>query len=193
MHGIIFSELKRYTEARLGESGWREVLADAELGPRLYMAVQTYPDEEAVAIITAASARADLPLPALLQDFGEFITPTLLSMYRSLIKPEWKTLDVLENTEQTIHTVVRLRNPGAVPAVLEARRDSPDELTLTYSSARQLCQLAVGIIKGLAAHYGEQATIDQVACMHNGAETCVFSIRTSPSPAVLSAAGASVS
>lgn len=146
MHGVIFSELKRYADARLGDEAWRELLSEAELGPRIYMTVQTYPDEEAVAIITAAAARAGLSVPAVLEDFGVFIAPTLLSMYRSLIRPEWTTLDVLENTERTIHTVVRLRNPGAVPAVLEARRESPQQLTLVYSSPRQLCQLASGII-----------------------------------------------
>jgi hypothetical protein len=138
--------------------------------------VKAYPDAEAVALVVAAAARAGLPVPAVLEDFGSFLTPTLLSMYQSMIKPGWRTLDVLEHTEQTIHAVVRRRNPGASPAVLHCRRDSRDTLLLTYTSERRLCPLAIGIIKGLAAHFGDDIDIQQTQCMHDGADTCTMAL-----------------
>lgn len=176
MHGVIFSELRRYAEDRLGPKSWQQLLGDAGLGPRIYLAVKAYPDAEAVALVVAAAERAGLPVPTVLEDFGTFITPTLLSMYQSLIKPGWRTLDVLEHTEQTIHTVVRRRNPGAAPAVLNCRRDSPDTLLLTYTSERRLCPLAIGIIKGLAAHFGDHIDIQETQCMHDGADSCTMAL-----------------
>jgi hypothetical protein len=140
--------------------------------------VSAYPDAEAIALVGAAAARAELPVPAVLEDFGMSITPTLLSMYKSLINPGWRTLDVLENTEQTIHTVGRRRNPGAAPAVLNCRRVSNDLLTLTYTSQRRLCPLAIGIIKGVAAHFGDDIAIDQTQCMLDGADGCTIAVRT---------------
>lgn len=178
MHGIIFSELKRYAEDRLGDDCWRELLVEAGLDSRLYLAVTTYPDEEAIALVGAAAARAGLPVPAALEGFGVFIAPTLLSMYKSHVRPEWRTLDLLENTEPTIHTVVRRRNPGASPAVLRCTREASDRLELVYSSERRLCPLAIGIVRGVAAHYGEQITIDQTQCMYDGADSCTMAVRT---------------
>jgi hypothetical protein len=35
MHGVIFSELRRYAEDRLGPQSWQQLLSDAGLGPRI--------------------------------------------------------------------------------------------------------------------------------------------------------------
>jgi len=51
----------------------------------------------------------------LLEDFGALSRRILIDMYWALIEPEWKTLDLLEHTEEAIHKVVRLKNPGAQP------------------------------------------------------------------------------
>src|SRR5688500_2403354 len=106
MHGIIFSELKKYIDARLGGSPWNDLLRDSEIGPKLYLATQAYPDEEVMSIVTTASRNTNTPVPAILEDFGEFIAPDLLGMYRTLVMKEWRTLDILEHTEETIHRVV---------------------------------------------------------------------------------------
>ena len=61
MHGMIFAELKKYVDAKVGGNAWNKLLADAGLGPRIYLALQAYPDEEVVKIVTAASAATGLP------------------------------------------------------------------------------------------------------------------------------------
>jgi len=78
-------------------------------------------------------------------DFGEFIAPDLMATYPRLIRPEWRTLDVLVNAEQTVHKVVRLRNPGARPPLLRCARTTPEEVVITYASPRRLCALARGL------------------------------------------------
>ena len=49
------------------------------------------------------------PTLALLEDFGQFIVPSLLRMYGHLLKAGWKSIDVIEHTEGTVHTVVRVQ------------------------------------------------------------------------------------
>ena len=56
MHGIIFSELRKYVEARTRDSGWSTLLEKAGLGGKLYMSVGEYPDSDVLALLTAASA-----------------------------------------------------------------------------------------------------------------------------------------
>jgi Haem-NO-binding len=177
MHGLIFAELKKFSDERLGPDAWDELLAKAGLGGRMFLTIQSYSDADAVAIVKAACLRTGMGLDALLQHFGEFIAPNLLRSYAHLLDREWRTLDVLENTEQTIHRVVRLRNPGASPPELRTERPGPDHLIVVYGSARKMCGIAKGIVRGLARHFGETVAIDEPACMHSGAPQCRISVR----------------
>lgn len=177
MHGIIFSELRKYADTRLGAGAWNRLLTSAKLGNKLYLPIQEYPDSDVVALVGATCEATGLPMEAVLEDFGAFIAPSLLKLYRTLVQPEWKTLDVLEHTESTIHTVVRARNPGAKPANLQAVRVSPTEVDLTYRSERRLCAVAKGILRGLSEHYGESISITETQCMHSGADCCRMEVR----------------
>ncbi len=177
MHGIIFAELKKYVEARHGGDTWNVLLKESGLGMKMYMPVKAYPDEETVAIVTTASRLTGQPAAAILEDFGEFIVPDLAGLYRALIKPEWKTLDMIEHTEATIHKVVRINSPGAKPPELKVTRVSPTEVTLIYTSARHMCSVAKGIAKGMAKFFNEKIAITETTCMTKGAPECRMSIK----------------
>src|SRR5262249_45753062 len=154
MHGIIFSELKKMAEAAFGPDGWGDLLRDAGLKSSIYMPVGDYPDADAVAIVGAAARKAGKDVKTILEDFGEFIVPELVRLYKPMIKPEWDILEFLENTEETIHRAVRTKD-GARPPALSVARTGGDQVVVTYSSARQLCGIAIGIIRGLSKHYSE--------------------------------------
>ena len=96
-------------------------------------------------------------------------------MYPRLIRPEWRSLDLIRNAERTIHQIVRQRQKGARPPVLQCLRVSPREVRLTYESRRNLCALATGIMRGVASHYGESVAIAQAACVLRGDHAYVFS------------------
>jgi hypothetical protein len=161
MHGIIHVELKRYVETRHGADAWKAVLQKAGAAGKIYVTTHVYPDEEAAALVATASALTKTPADAILEDFGEFVTPALLSMYQSLINPEWKTRDLLLNTEETIHRVVRRKNPGAAPPQLRFEEMGPRQLKFFYNSPRRMSAVAKGIIKGVARHYGEKVAIQE--------------------------------
>jgi Haem-NO-binding len=121
------------------------------------------------------------PLPRFLEEFGEALAPELLALHPGLVRPEWKTLDVLMNAEEVIHAVVRRRNPEAKPPVLRCARFSDNEVQLVYASPRQLCEIAKGIVRGLAKHYQETISITDQACMHVGDPFCAIQIRLADS------------
>ena len=98
-------------------------------------------------------------------------------MYSILIKPAWKTLDIIEHTEAVIHTVVRVNQTDAKPPELKCRRIGPHEVELRYDSPRRLCHLARGIISGIAHKYHDNIKIVEFECMHRGAPACVMHIR----------------
>ena len=159
MHGIIHAELKKFVEAKHGAEAWRAILAEAGLPNKMYLSNSVYPDTETVALVTAASKLTGTPADAILEAYGEFIAPTLMRMFQSLVKPQWKTMEMLLNTEDTIHKVVRIRNPGAAPPRLQFEQKGPNKLLFKYDSPRRRAAVARGIMKGVAAHYGETISI----------------------------------
>lgn len=178
MHGIIFSELRKYVEAKAGEGGWDAITAKAGLGTNLYTAFGQYPDSEVVALVNAASSITGRPVNAILEDFGEFIAPSLVGMYGHLLDRSWKTLDVLEHTENTVHAVVRVQNKGAAPPKLKINRLSREEAVLIYDSPRKMCAVAKGIARGVGKHFKENILISEPKCMNKGAAHCEIHFRT---------------
>jgi heme-NO-binding protein len=172
MHGFIFTELREYVIARLGADAWPSLLDRAGLGVKTYLNYQEYPDEEAVKLVMTACDVTGLPAPAILEDFGAFLAPHLFKIYRPLIDPAWRTLEFIENTEATIHNVVRSRNAKARPPTLRCRRVAAQTVMITYGSPRKLCAVARGIVRGVAEHYGEKVEISEKDCMHTGQPSC---------------------
>jgi predicted hydrocarbon binding protein len=177
MHGIVFGELQQFVEKTHGRDTWIQLLRKASLSHRVYLAVDEYPDSEIAALVKAASEITQKPASAILEAFGEFIAPDLIKMYGHLLKPSWKTLDVIHNTEGMVHTVVRVKNPGARPPKLQTRREDEDTVVLIYTSPRQMCSLAKGIARGVAHRYNEKLLIQEMQCMHKGAAHCEIVFR----------------
>ncbi len=181
MHGIIHLQLQRFVESRYGADGWQELNRRAGLDKRVFTAVQSYPDGDIVRLVTEAVGLTGLPAATLLEAFGQFLVPTYLSVYGSLVKPAWRTLDLIEHTEHTIHRVVRARQPGAAPPELSVERVSKNEVVVTYGSQRRLCAVARGIIQGVADHFAETVVVSERTCMLRGSDVCRISVRQQPS------------
>jgi predicted hydrocarbon binding protein len=177
MHGSICLELQKYVQSKHGSATWSALLEKAGLAGVEFELMKEYPDEAAFALVGAASEATGAAPTVILEDFGAFIAPDLLEMFWGTIKPEWKTLDVVEHTEETIHKVVRLKNPGAKPPNLRVTRHAADRLEIDYRSARKLCAVARGIVRGLAAHYKESVRLHEPECMQRGDARCLIEVR----------------
>jgi predicted hydrocarbon binding protein len=182
VNGLIFIEIGKYAQSRLGPQAWSEAMRVAGVPSRVYYRVADYPDEEALALLSALSAALQEPVQAVLESLGEFIVPDLVRMSRYWIKPQWKTLDLIEHTEETIHETLRKEGSQTDPPRLRCRRTGPQEVVLSYDSPRRMCSLAKGIIAGLAKHYGETVTITEPSCMLKGAASCELIIKKEGGP-----------
>lgn len=178
MHGMIFAELKKFVVGGLGPEAWNQLTDKAGTPGKVYLPSQAYPDGELLNLVAAASEVTGKPAGDLVEAFGEFIVPGLVRAFGAHINPAWRTLELLENTEETIHRVVRTSSPGATPPQLSVTRAGPSEVVIEYGSERKMCALAKGIAKGIAAHYAQPITIDEPACMLRGAPTCRIHVAT---------------
>jgi hypothetical protein len=193
VHGFILSEIRGYVTAKLGAESWKVLLKEAGLAGKEYVNYREYPDEEVVALVVTASRITNLEVPAILEDFGVYLAANLMRIYRPLVRPEWKLLDFLEHVEDTVHGVVRSRNRAAHPPGLRAIREASDRVVVVYSSGRRLCALAVGIVQGLSAHYGEAIAVDHEPCQQRGAPACHIGVRVLPAGDRLAAEAATQS
>lgn len=178
MHGKIFSEFQKFVEtAPGGADTWLGLLRDSGISRDSYDSAGDYPDDEAIVLIATAARKAGIDLRVLLEDFGTFIAPALMGMNVVQLDPRWKTLDLIEHTENVIHTVVREQDPRARPPYLRTIRTSENEVIIVYTSPRRMCALAKGIASGIAQHYHERIIVEDRKCMHQGDPTCVLSVR----------------
>jgi hypothetical protein len=177
MHGVVFVELKKYVVQRLGAETWNQLLTHAGMPGKAYLPREVYPDEEAGKLLASASQLTGKPAGDILEDFGEFIAPDLLAMYGAQVNPQWRTLEVLEHTEETIHRLVRTKQEGAKPPELRAERVGPDEVLVRYTSPRRMCGLAKGIAKGLGRHYQQTIAVREPSCMLKGDAECAIYVR----------------
>ena len=174
MHGMIFAELKKFVVVGLGAEAWNSITAAS--GNQVYLPSQAYDDGELLRLVATASELTGKPAAELVEAFGEFIVPSLVRAYGAHINPVWRTLDLLEHTEATIHRVVRASTPGATPPRLSVRRIAPGKVVIEYASQRRMCALAKGIVRGISKHFSETITIDEPACMLLDAPTCQLHI-----------------
>jgi predicted hydrocarbon binding protein len=179
MYGVIFDFLRNYVIDRHGGlETWRALLKASGQSPhKIYFQTGEYPDEEIVALAKSASEALSLPLADVLEDFGTFVGPSLLSFYHMYMgDPEWKTFDVIENASGRIHDVIHKHNPNRKPPLLKAKRLSDNRMIVTYRSERKMCPVVRGIIRGMGDHFGESFVINEKACMYHGAPECVFHV-----------------
>jgi len=178
VHGLIFFYIQKFAD-RLAANAAVDSTVRASLvsGTARYLPSGVYPDADAVVLLEAIAEGLGEPLPDTLVRFGEFLAPNLLRVAGQLVRPEWRSLDVIEHTEELIHAMIRSSQPGAEPPVLEAVRGNPDELHLVYTSRRRLCLLATGLVRGLARHFGDTLVIEEPSCMLRGDPFCSFVVR----------------
>ena len=177
MHGLVHTQFKTYVEAKHGRTTWTALLESVGAATnRVYMPIKDYPDEDMHALVAAMSKLQGVPEQSVLQDFGYYIVSALFDMYGAVIKPNWRTLDLLEHTESAMHAVVRANQPGASPPKLAISRVSPTAVVVTYRSPRKMCGFGKGIIRGIADHYGDEVAVEEQRCMLRGGPECVLQI-----------------
>jgi len=174
---LIHIELERFGRQQLGDDGWARAEAAAKLAGKAYVPSEQYDDGEAVTLVVEAAKLAGVGPQALLESFGHFLAVPLIESYGYLIPPQWRTLDLVANTEELIHTALRASDPAAQPPLLRTTPRGKNALVVHYASARQMCGVAKGLIRGVAAHYGDEVEVTEESCMLAGAPTCAIVVR----------------
>jgi hypothetical protein len=177
MHGHIFMLLKRYVQTQYDHSTWLKLMKNAGLETLEFDHKTVYPDKHIYDLVGQAAEMTGIPAGELHEKFGEYLVPDLMFMYQKHIRPEWKTLDMIENTEMTMHKQVRSEHAENSPPVLNVKRLSKNELIINYVSKRRMSGLAVGIVRGLATYFDEADRIDVMPTTSEDGERVSIHVR----------------
>ncbi|RNI31420.1 heme NO-binding domain-containing protein [Rufibacter latericius] len=154
MHGSIFVLLKRYVENTYDYSTWVRLLEKVGID-HTYQMHEMYLTDELFAILHQAAEDTGISAYDLMERYGEFLVPDLLLVYKKYIKPEWRTYEMLLNTEEAMHGAVKKEDDRTSPPKLLVTKQGPNRLIIDYHSKRRMCGVAVGIVRGIAKYYNE--------------------------------------
>ncbi|MVN75417.1 hypothetical protein GO988_03675 [Hymenobacter sp. HMF4947] len=177
MHGTILTLLKRYVQTQYDHSTWVKLVELAGLEEGNFSHKEVYPDEHLYALIGRAAEMTGIPAGELHEKFGEYLVPDLMYMYQKYLNPDWRTLDMLEHTENSLHNQVRREHIDNAPPVLQVTRLNANELLIDYVSARRMGGLAVGIVRGVATYYDEADRIDVLPTTSEDGERVQIHVR----------------
>ena len=170
LHGSIFVFLKRFVESRYDYSTWLKLLEKAEIDRESYNLHEMYPTGELNAIVAMASEITGITETELHEEFGEFLVPDLLLMYRKNIDPSWRTFEMLLHTEAVMHGAVRKEDSRTSPPILNISKVHSKLLVIDYHSKRRMAGIAIGIIKGIARYYNEAEMVQVIPVTSRSAE-----------------------
>lgn len=160
MKGIIFTEFLAFVEDRHGDDFVDDLIFHAKLpGNGVYTSVGTYQFSELATLLGLYCQFTESKAPEILRLFGKYLVGAFSRKWPDIFARYDGTIELLNQVEDNIHVEVKKLYPDAqLPTfnTIEIRKDS---IVMDYASCRSLSDLAIGLISGVADHYGENIVI----------------------------------
>jgi hypothetical protein len=176
MHGMFFSHLRQFCDAYDADT-WRAIHQRNGLHVQPYLPITSYPLERFIALFEGLSDVVSAPRSQLLDAFGVYIAPHLLTYPGVTIPGYYRALQVLEDIPKIEAQMAERSEAAGKPPNITTRRTGEVEVTLGYTSPARLCALGKGIIRGIAKHFRETVTMHEQSCMLLGAPACTLIVR----------------
>jgi Haem-NO-binding len=174
MRGLLFREFMAFAEERFGtevvsrltpgepQPAWNPVAAYSHQG-LLDLA-------EHLGDLTG-SQRADL-----LQAYGARLFHRLAALYPGFLVGARSAFPFIAGFQAAIHDELRKLHPDSEVPGIRCTSRGADRLEVVYRSPRRLGDLAEGLLRGCADHFGERVAIDRVDVAEPGGQTVRFTL-----------------
>lgn len=177
MKGVIFTVFQQMVETEFGLECWERLINHGDIGSGgIYISVDDYPDAELFELVNNLSDYASLPVPTLIEHFGEYLLPHLIGSLPAEFFHYDDLWSLLAAIDEVIHVEVKKLNPGALTPIIKVVKREPGKMTLSYQSPRKMCLLAIGLIRQAGKHFDTPVTVTHRQCMHEGADHCVLDV-----------------
>lgn len=159
MLGRIFTEFFTLVETEFGHDMLDDIIEDAKLpNEGAYTAVGNYDYLELIRLVTALSEHTHINVSDLVKVFGTFIFERLISIYPKVTESTNDSFTFLSSIDSVVHFEVQKLYPNAsLPKFYTSCQD--DTLVMIYQSAKNLPDLAEGLIIGAGKYFNENLMI----------------------------------
>lgn len=177
MKGIVFVKFNEFIEELWGDEFWDTLLDEADLPSEgIYTSVGTYDDQELFTLIQLVVEKKNISSKDAQFAFGKWVFKELYNVAPAGAHDFKDVFEFLHAVQDFIHVEVKKLNPDALLPEFEFLSETASTLSFKYLSPRKLCFFCEGIVHGLAEHTGQQITVSQPECEHEGDNRCVIEV-----------------
>jgi len=174
MKGVLFNVIEDVVTEALSADAWDDVV-DSSGVTGAYTSLGNYPDGDLTRIVIATAAAAGLSEDATVRLSGRAGFKHLMRRAPHLLEglDDWKA--VLTSLDSIIHPEVLKIYPDADVPRFEIVADG-DALIVTYTSKRDLCVLADGLMLGCGDSFGVELSVEHLTCTNKGGVSCTMRV-----------------
>lgn len=164
MYGLVNKGIRDLVVQTRGEAAWEAVLERAELDVDFFSSNSPYPDALTERLARAAADELGATVDEVLEAFGEhWILYTAEQGYGPLIDASGDSVESFLRNLPNLHTRIKLTHPQLQPPSFTVERAPDGTLLVDYRSHRAgLQHFVVGLLRGLARRFDEEAHIEMV-------------------------------
>ena len=164
MYGMINKAIRTLVTREAGEEVWEQVLEASGIDEDVYEDLEAYDDGITFSLVGATSETLGLPASDVLEMFGVYwatdVAPKGYGEYFNAFGNDFKSF--VAGLDE-MHVRITSMLPSLVPPAFEIEELAENHFKIHYVSQRDgLAPLAVGMLKGIAQHFGGEADITQI-------------------------------
>ncbi len=177
MYGLVNRFLKDKIVDFYGQETWDQTHAKIEEDIDFFVGMEQYPDDITYNIVGAVCDVTDVPAAEFLETAGrEWVSYTAKSDFGTYYAMADSLFAFLKKLN-TIHSAMRTSIPELRPPGFNVVECDSKEMRLQYVSHRPgLTTFVMGVITGLAKHYGQEVSVEITAQKQNGTDYDEFLI-----------------
>ena len=177
MKGILFTQFLEMVEERYSPAIADRILLAAQLpSGGAYTAVGTYDHGEIWSLVIELSRQINIPVPDLFRTYGEYLFVHFVRIYPHCLGAATSTFDVLQGLNNVVHREVCRLYPDAELPRFDVVERTPSQMTLIYESARHFADLAEGLIRACACHFGQVIALTRESLGADGGSRVRFTL-----------------
>ena len=164
MYGMINKAIRTLVIREAGEEVWEQVLEASEIDEDVYEDLEGYDDGITFSLVGAVSETLGVPPGDVLEMFGVYwatdVAPKGYGEYYNAFGNDFKSF--VAGLDE-MHVRITKMLPSLVPPAFSIEELGENHFKIHYVSQRDgLAPLAVGMLKGVAQHFGGEADIKQL-------------------------------
>ena len=158
---MIINCLKEMFDAKYNPDIYAEVCKKVGLENKYYLNNQNIEDEKVLSLFNALAKKMYISISSLFDSFGEYFNCVFAQKYFKSYYRMYKNAKEFLKAIDKIHVNVGSLYGGSTPPRFNIE-EKDNKLILQYKSNRNLIDLVISLIKGVAKFYNEKVRINKI-------------------------------